>query len=138
MAQKSRADKKNLVVFRSRFCFVMLNLFPYNNGHLMISPLRHIRDISKLKDEEVLDLIKTVALMQKMLDKCIKPQGYNIGINNGRAAGAGIRGHLHIHIVPRWQGDVNFMPVISRTKVISQSLCELYNLLQKEITKTKS
>lgn len=135
--KKSKGDRRNLVVFRSKLCFVTLNLFPYNNGHLMISPYRHISSISDLTNEETLDLVKSASLMQKILDRVIKPQGYNIGINSGRVAGAGITGHLHIHLVPRWQGDTNFMPVFSQTKVVSQSLEELYSILDKAILKTK-
>ncbi|MDP1853870.1 MAG: HIT domain-containing protein [Candidatus Omnitrophota bacterium] len=132
---KKHDDRKNLIILRAKSCFVMLNLFPYNNGHLMISPYRHIDNIAGLNEDEMLDLMKTTALMKQVLDKTIKPHGYNIGINCGKAAGAGIAGHLHVHIVPRWQGDVNFMPVIGNTRVISQSLQQLYALLAKEIKK---
>lgn len=135
--KKARDNQKNLVVFRSKLCFVMLNLFPYNNGHLMVSPYRHISNVSDLNKEEMVDLFKAVALMEKILTKTIKSQGYNIGINSGKVAGAGLAGHLHIHLVPRWQGDTNFMPIVAETKVISQSLQELYKLLRKEIIKTK-
>jgi ATP adenylyltransferase len=110
----------------------MLNIFPYNNGHVMISPLRHIRDIGQLKEAEVLDLFQTLNNAKKMLAKVLKPQGYNVGINLSRSAGAGITSHLHIHIVPRWQGDTNFMPLLSDTKVISQSLGQLYKQLKRD------
>lgn len=135
--KKMPDNQKNLVVFRSKLCFVILNIFPYNNGHLMISPYRHISNVSDLNKEEIVDLFKAVALMEKILTKTIKSQGYNIGINSGKVAGAGLAGHLHIHLVPRWQGDTNFMPIVAETKVISQSLQELYKLLRKEIIKTK-
>jgi ATP adenylyltransferase len=108
----------------------MLNIFPYNNGHVMISPLRHIQKISQLKETEIIDLFKTVDKTIWLLDKILKPHGYNIGINLSEAAGAGIPTHLHLHIVPRWRGDTNFMPIVSNTKVISQSLCELYKQLK--------
>lgn len=134
---KKRDDRKNLIIFRSKACFVMLNLYPYNNGHLMISPYRHIGNITGLTDGEMLDLMKTTALMKQVLDKTIKPHGYNIGINCGKVSGAGIAGHLHVHIVPRWQGDVNFMPVIGNTRVISQSLKELYAILINETRKKR-
>ncbi|HDZ77333.1 MAG TPA: HIT domain-containing protein [Candidatus Omnitrophica bacterium] len=134
---QKKYDRKNFVVFRSKLCFVMINLFPYNNGHLMVTPYRHVKNFSDLKDSEILDLIKTTSFMQTTLTKTLNSQGYNIGINLGKIAGAGIPGHMHIHIVPRWIGDTNFMPVISKTKVISQSLKSLYDALNSEIIKTQ-
>lgn len=122
--------KKNYIIFKTAQAVVLLNTFPYNNGHIMVAPLRHIAGIDQLKDEEVLDLFGAIKRTQKLLNKAIKPQGYNLGINIGQAAGAGITGHLHIHIVPRWAGDANFMPAISDTKIISQSLDELYKKLK--------
>lgn len=107
----------------------MLNIFPYNNGHIMIAPNRHVGDIARLNDKELADLFFTLRQAKLLLDKTLKPQGYNIGINLGSVAGAGIAGHLHIHIVPRWKADVNFMPAVYNTKVISQSLDELYKRL---------
>ncbi|MDD5506690.1 MAG: HIT domain-containing protein [Candidatus Omnitrophica bacterium] len=118
------------VIFKSKHTIVMLNIYPYNNGHLLVSPLRHIRDISQLRQEEILDLFKSLNRAKALLQKTLKPQGYNIGLNLTRTAGAGIAGHLHMHIVPRWTGDTNFMPVISNTKVISQSLVELTRCLK--------
>jgi ATP adenylyltransferase len=103
----------------------MLNIFPYNNGHVMVSPLRHVRDLEQLKEAEIIDLFRALGEAKSLLKKVLKPHGFNIGINLGRSAGAGITGHLHIHIVPRWAGDTNFMPVISDTKVLAQSLDEL-------------
>ncbi|MCX5699880.1 MAG: HIT domain-containing protein [Candidatus Omnitrophica bacterium] len=123
---------KDYVIFKTRFCIVMLNIYPYNNGHLLISPLRHIRDISGMQDSEILDLFKCLNQAKNLLQKVLKPQGYNIGFNLERNAGAGITGHLHLHIVPRWAGDTNFMPVIGNTKVISQSLEELSRRLKNE------
>jgi ATP adenylyltransferase len=114
----------------------MLNIYPYNNGHLMISPKRHVRDLTQLKEAEMLDFIKALNKAKKLLDKVLKPDGYNIGANLGRAAGAGITGHLHLHIVPRWVGDTNFMSVTGSTKVISQSLKDLYKLLRDAQSKT--
>ena len=109
----------------------MLNIYPYNNGHIMVAPLKHVKELSRLTDPEILDLFKTVEKMRSLLQKTLQPQGYNIGINISRAAGAGIPGHLHVHIVPRWQGDTNFMPIVAKTKVISQSIEELYKQLLK-------
>ena len=96
----------------------------------MVSPLRHTRDIAYLKESEILDLIKATNRAKALLDKVLKPEGYNIGMNISAVAGAGIAGHAHIHIVPRWRGDTNFMPVVSNTKVVSQSLKELYRQLK--------
>jgi len=118
------------LIFKTGFSIVMLNIYPYNNGHLLISPLRHIRDISQLKDDEMLDLFKCLDRAKKLLHKTLKPQGYNIGLNLEHFAGAGITGHLHLHIVPRWSGDNNFMPVLSDTKIISQSLAQLAKRLK--------
>jgi ATP adenylyltransferase len=128
--------QSNYVVFNTKYSVCILNIFPYNNGHLMVSPLRHLADISRLKEEEALDLFKSVKKAKKMLDNVLRPQGYNIGINLNDVAGAGIKAHLHIHIVPRWRGDNNFMPVLGATKVISQSLKELYKQLKNECKKT--
>jgi ATP adenylyltransferase len=118
------------VIFRTKFTIAMLNLYPYNNGHMLIAPKRHIRSISQLQEREVIDLFHSLTRAQSLLATVLKPQGYNIGINESKIAGAGIAGHLHIHIVPRWQGDSNFMPVVFNTKIISQSLDELERLLR--------
>jgi ATP adenylyltransferase len=107
----------------------MLNLFPYNNGHMMVAPRRHIKDTSDLRENELLDLFNSLNKVKGLLNVTLHPHGYNIGMNLSEIAGAGIPGHLHIHIVPRWKGDTNFMPVIFHTKVISQSLKELHTLL---------
>ena len=123
-------DNKNLVLWRSSHCVTVLNRFPYNNGHLLIAPVRHIPDLDKANDEEILELMKLVRQSQKALSLTIKPHGFNIGINFGRCAGAGLPGHLHIHVVPRWDGDTNFMAVCGDTDVISQSLSELLEKLK--------
>jgi ATP adenylyltransferase len=128
--QSQKSSSGSFVIFKTRYAIVLLNIFPYNNGHLMVSPLRHVRDIAYLKEEEVLGLIKASNRAKALLDKVLKPEGYNIGMNISAVAGAGIAGHLHIHIVPRWRGDTNFMPVVSNTKVVSQSLKELYRELK--------
>lgn len=121
---------KDYVILKTGLSVAMLNIFPYNNGHIMVSPLRHIKELSQLKETEAVDLFRTLNKVKLLLDKVLKPQGYNIGINISKAAGAGIPGHLHIHIVPRWRGDTNFMPVVNDTRVISQSLDELYKKLR--------
>ncbi|MDP8230133.1 MAG: HIT domain-containing protein [Candidatus Gorgyraea atricola] len=127
---KSRPDKDDYVVKRSKHSFAILNIYPYNNGHVMVSPYRHVKDIKGLSDAELLDTMKLVKDMQRLLEKKLKPHGFNIGINTGKVGGAGYRGHIHIHIVPRWDGDTNFMPIIANTKVLPQSLKELHKLLK--------
>ena len=130
-------DDKNLVLWRSGRCIVILNHFPYNNGHLLIAPARHIPDLDAASDEELLELTKLIRESQKALSLAIEPHGFNVGMNFGRCSGAGLPGHFHIHIVPRWDGDTNFMSVCSDTDVISQSLTELLKLL-KQISKEHS
>lgn len=127
--KSSRNDTKNLIVKRSKHSLAILNLYPYNNGHLMIVPSRHVKDLSLLRQEQILDLVDLMNLMIKRLNKTMKPHAFNIGINMGKAAGAGLPGHVHIHIVPRWSGDTNFMPVLNSTKLISESLSSVYKTL---------
>ncbi len=124
-------DDKNMVLWRSEHGVVLLNRYPYNNGHLMIAPVRHISDIDDANEAELLGLIKLVRQAKKALTLVLKPHGFNIGINLGRCAGAGLPGHVHIHIVPRWDGDTSFMSVCSNTDVISQSMKELLDQLRK-------
>ena len=125
-----RQDKRNLVVARGDLAFSLLNLFPYNNGHLMVAPYRHVGDLASLEESEWLDLFQLAQDGMSRLKKVMKPHGFNLGINFGRAAGAGIPGHLHLHIVPRWTGDTNFMSVCAGTKVVSQSLSLAQRLLR--------
>jgi ATP adenylyltransferase len=127
-------DNKNLVLWRSGCCMVMLNRFPYNNGHLLIAPSRHIANLEQANDEELLEMTKLIRESQKALSLAIEPHGFNVGMNFGRCAGAGLPEHLHIHLVPRWNGDTNFMSVCANADVISQSLTELFELL-KQISK---
>ena len=118
---------------RSKHCFVLLNTFPYNNGHLMIVPNRHIASLDLLSTDEMFDINQVLIVMVKILSKILHPHGFNIGMNLGRIAGAGIDKHIHMHIVPRWSGDTNFMPVIANTKVVSQSLNELQSQIKKHM-----
>jgi ATP adenylyltransferase len=127
----AKSPRKNFVVYQGAHSLALLNLYPYNNGHLMVCPLRHKAGIEDLSEKEILDLFFSLKQAKAMLDKVLKPHGYNIGMNTSPSAGAGFPKHMHLHIVPRWRGDTNFMPVISGTKVISQSLKELYGLLKK-------
>jgi ATP adenylyltransferase len=126
---KAKDDKKNFIVIRKKHAFTVLNIFPYNNGHVLVVPNREVADLSQLNDEEKKCLFDLMEETKDLLKKTLKPKGFNIGLNLGRVAGAGIPEHLHIHIVPRWWGDSNFMPVVADTKVISQSLKELYEVL---------
>lgn len=119
------------LIKKSRFSFSMLNIYPYNNGHIMIAPKRHKSSLTQLTAAELKDLMLLLNETTGLLDKILKPHGYNIGINLGRVAGAGYPGHVHIHIVPRWEGDTNFMPVFSDTKIVSESLDSLYKRLIK-------
>ncbi len=126
---RSRNDQKNYIVKRTAHAFAVLNLYPYNNGHVLIVPRRHVAEFGQLKDVELLDLIKLQNDLLLRLKKRLKPHGFNVGANLGIAAGAGVPGHLHIHLVPRWPGDTNFMPVVGKAKVISESLKSLYERL---------
>lgn len=127
---KSGKDEKNFIIKRTKFSFSMLNIFPYNNGHIMVAPYKHKKDLWNLSDKETLDLILLVRDTCTLLNKVLKPKGFNIGMNIGKLSGAGFAEHLHIHIVPRWEGDTNFMPVISDTKIVPESLSSLYQRLK--------
>jgi len=117
------ADRDDsLVVARSLRSFVLLNLYPYNSGHVMVVPFRHVAVLRDLDDEELLDLSRLVDRTVGVLEQVLRPEGYNIGLNLGRAAGAGVEDHLHVHVVPRWVGDTNFMPVLAETKVLPEHL----------------
>lgn len=128
--ENPQEDDENLVLWRTERGIVVLNRYPYNNGHLLIAPARHIANLDEATDEELLELTKLVRECQKALSAAINPNGFNVGMNFNRCAGAGLPGHLHIHIVPRWDGDTNFMNVCSDTGVISQSLTELLDRLR--------
>lgn len=128
-------DKKNFVIHRGKLSFAILNLYPYNNGHVMVAPRRHVGDLSKLTFAEWAEMLKVAQQQLKAMKRSLKPHGFNLGLNLGRTAGAGIPGHLHMHVVPRWNGDTNFMPILSSTKVISQSLAEVYQLLADSTTR---
>ena len=130
-----RSDEESLIIYRSRNVYVVLNAFPYTSGHIMVVPYRHVNSLEKLTDEELLELMKTVNISIKILREALNPEGFNIGINIGRPAGAGIEDHVHIHVVPRWTGDANFMTTIYNTRVLPVSLKETYNLLKKYFTK---
>ena len=127
---KSHSDAEDLILCRGERTFAMMNLFPYNNGHLLILPVRHVGDLLDLWPDEQTEIFsllqRTVAALRKAMD----PHGFNIGFNLGVAAGAGIADHLHLHVVPRWKGDTNFMPVVAATRVISEAIEETYRKLK--------
>jgi ATP adenylyltransferase len=128
-----KKDRRNLVLFRGESCFTVLNRFPYTGGHLLVAPLAHKSELEELTAAERTDLFDQLIRMQKAIQNLMRPQGFNVGLNLGRAAGAGIPGHLHFHIVPRWNGDHNFMSTVSHVKVIPQALEELHAELQKAL-----
>jgi ATP adenylyltransferase len=122
---QSSDDEANCVIARERTCFALLNTYPYTGGHLMVVPYKQAADLNDLTEEELADLLKLTRRCQNALQRVMKPDGFNIGINLGRVAGAGIIEHLHLHVVPRWLGDTNFMPVLANTTVVPQALREL-------------
>jgi len=124
---RQQSDKENLIVYRGATAFVLLNLYPYNNGHLMVAPYAHTAKLSELSPESLSEIMKLVQGCEAALYQAYLPQGYNIGMNLGQIAGAGIADHLHMHVVPRWSGDTNFMPVIAETKVLPDSLSGSYD-----------
>src|SRR6266436_6294231 len=122
---QSDEDEANYVIARERSCFALLNTYPYNGGHLMVVPYKQVQDLNGLTDEEMADLLRLTRRCQNALTRAMKPDGFNVGINIGKVAGAGIVEHLHVHVVPRWEGDTNFMPVLANTTVVPQALKEL-------------
>lgn len=129
-AKPADADRENLVAWRGEQSLVVLNRFPYSNGHLLVSPARHVADLAELSDEEHLEIMQQLSRLTQILRDKVQAQGFNLGLNLGALAGAGVPGHLHWHLVPRWPGDHNFMPVTAGVRVIPQSLEELWGLLQ--------
>jgi len=130
-AQQSQADRDHLVVSRGKRTLTVLNRFPYNNGHLLVAPLAHKANLEDLDEEELLEGMQVLQEMTRRIRETMSAEGFNIGVNLGKIAGAGLPGHLHWHLVPRWSGDTNFMPVLSNVNVIPQSLDALYELLAK-------
>lgn len=123
-------DEANLVLVREKTCFALLNSFPYTGGHLMIVPYKQVPDFGPLTDGEMTDLLKLTRRCQQALQQVMKPDGFNIGVNLGKVAGAGIVEHLHIHVVPRWNGDTNFMPVLAGTSVLPEALRDIAGKLR--------
>jgi len=132
LCQKTREnnDEANLILYRGQHSFMLMNAFPYNPGHLMVAPYRHIANLEDLTGWEANELFEVVKKGIEVLKEVMNPAGFNIGLNVGKVAGAGIEEHIHIHIVPRWQGDTNFMPVLSEVKVVSEGLAATYKKLK--------
>ncbi|GMT42382.1 MAG: hydrolase [bacterium] len=127
--QDRNRDGENLILYRGELNFIILNLYPYNNGHLMVTPYKHTSDITDLTPEEILEMGVLMIKSVEILKERFKPQGFNTGMNLGSIAGAGIEEHIHMHVVPRWSGDTNFMPVIGDTRVLPQFIGDTYNAL---------
>ncbi|MCX6133748.1 MAG: HIT domain-containing protein [Ignavibacteriales bacterium] len=127
---KENQDKKNLVVWRGEHCFLVMNLYPYNSGHLMVVPYKHTANLAALTKETYVEIMETTLRGMKALGKTSGPHGFNLGANIGRIAGAGIDKHIHFHIVPRWSGDTNFMPVLTDVKLISEDLANTWARLR--------
>ena len=129
-AKTSAANRRHHVVVRGRDVFAMLNRYPYNNGHLLIAPYRHVGEFARLTPAEWTEILSVSQQLLTTLKRLLRAQGFNLGFNLGKVAGAGIPGHLHMHVVPRWNGDTNVMPVVANARVISQSLDAVYELLR--------
>ena len=127
---QSDCDQENLVLWRGRHCFAVLNRYPYAGGHSMVAPMRHVADLSELPDEALLEMMRMANALQKAMTRALGAHGFNVGINIGRCAGAGLPGHVHLHVVPRWRGDTNFMPVLGDVHVIPTSLAEIYQQIR--------
>ena len=128
-------DRDRLILYRGKFSFIIMNLYPYNNGHLMVCPYKHIASLSKLNEEILSEIMKLISKSSEILKKSLKAEGFNIGANIGSVGGAGIDDHLHFHLVPRWKGDTNYMPVLGNTKVIMSGLHDTYDELSSHFQK---
>jgi len=124
--KKPAQDRRNLVLARGRFCYAVLNRYPYNGGHLMVVPSRHVSRLEDLCEETLPEVMRLVRTAEKVLRRELRADGFNVGFNVGRPAGAGIKDHLHLHVVPRWEGDNNFMPVLNGTRVVPVALEKLW------------
>ena len=138
MINESPEELSNLIIDKGLLTFTVLNLFPYNNGHLMIVPYRHTSEFISLTDDENLEIMHKMRLAYSALKETLHPEAFNMGLNLGKGAGAGIHEHIHFHIVPRWNGDTNFMPVLGEVKVISQDLIETKKKLLEAYKKLKN
>lgn len=136
-AMADPSGPESLVLRKTSSVFIMMNRYPYAHGHLLVSPTRHVADLEGLSREEACELMEEIRLAVMVLRQTMGPQGFNVGINLGEVAGAGYAGHLHVHIVPRWNGDLNFMPIIAEVKVISEHLLETHRKLKEEFERVK-
>ena len=132
---RSSRDRANLVLKRGKKCVIVFNRYPYSSGHLMVAPIRHVASLAAMTRPEVLEMMQLVNECVGVLTKCLQPHGFNIGINLGEVAGAGLKDHLHMHVVPRWRGDTNFMPVLADVKVMPESLETLWKQLRSALAK---
>ncbi|MBP1357147.1 MAG: HIT domain-containing protein [Sulfolobus sp.] len=132
---KENNDKENYILYRSKYAYIMLNAYPYNTAHVMIVPYRHVASIDSLSSEEGFELFSLLNIVIKAIREVYNPHGFNIGINMGKVAGAGIEQHVHVHVVPRWEGDANFMPLLAGTKVMPESLNVTYEKLKPVVEK---
>jgi ATP adenylyltransferase len=132
-----KKDRENLILYQGRYAFVMMNRFPYNNGHLMVVPKRHCLDLDQLSDKEFQELFFLLSASTQVLKRSLRPHGFNIGMNIGRTGGAGEE-HIHLHIVPRWTGDTNFMPILGETKIVPEYLEKTYQKLHSAFKKLRS
>ena len=128
---QEKDDRKRLILHRGKNAFVIMNYYPYNNGHIMVVPYQHTSELSDLDSETKAEILDLIDIGMKALRETLTAEGFNVGLNSGQIAGAGVDDHLHFHIVPRWSGDTNFMPVLGHTKVVSQGLQETWELLKK-------
>lgn len=124
------SDAENLVVYRGATCYILLNLFPYSNGHMMVAPYQHLESPELLDSQTMAELMELTSLSVALLRKAASPEGFNIGMNVGRVAGAGIADHVHMHVVPRWYGDTNYMSVLAETRLVPEMLAETYQTLK--------
>lgn len=129
-AQTEKQKNESYILFKTETCYIILNLYPYNAGHLLIIPIQHVDSLDKLKQSIRNELMELLTTCSTILKSTLKANGLNIGINLGQTAGAGIPSHLHIHVIPRWKGDTNFMPIIGETKVVSSNLNDIYKKLK--------
>ncbi|AJF06310.1 HIT family protein [Geoalkalibacter subterraneus] len=138
LKSKPEEDRQRMVLFRGEHSFVIINRYPYTNGHLMVAPYRHTVNLGDFTDAELIEVHRLISLSCDVLKDCVNPDGFNVGLNIGRVAGAGIDDHLHYHIVPRWSGDTNFMPVMADVRVVPQHLEETYEQLRAAFDKFRN
>jgi ATP adenylyltransferase len=134
---KENADERNYIIYRGETCYIIMNIFPYNNGHLMVVPYLHTSRFPDLDSGTRLEMLNLAGLAMEAIESIMRPDGFNMGMNIGRTAGAGIADHLHLHLVPRWNGDTNFMPVIGCTKVISEALEDSYRKIRRAVNEIR-